>query len=72
MDFIIEKDQYLFNEVDNLGTISTNNTYFDKHINEVLNLELIVITPEFLKQIILHENSKKTVSKCVIIENKKP
>ena len=38
---IIEKDQYLFNEVDNLGTISTNNTYFDKHINEVLNLELV-------------------------------
>ncbi|MFL2571092.1 MAG: phosphoglucosamine mutase [Parvicellaceae bacterium] len=45
---IIEKDQYLFNEVDNLGTISTNNTYFDKHINEVLNLELV--DPELIKK----------------------
>ena len=45
---IIEKDQYLFNEVDNLGTISINNTYFDKHINEVLNLELV--DPELIKK----------------------
>ena len=45
---IIEKDQYLFNEVNNLGTISTNNTYFDKHISEVLNLELV--DPELIKK----------------------
>ncbi len=38
---IIEKDIYSFSEVDDLGTIKTDNTYFKKHIDEVLNLDLV-------------------------------
>ena len=38
---IIEKDIYSFCEVDDLGTIKTDNTYFEKHIDEVINLDLV-------------------------------
>jgi len=36
-----EKEDFYFAEVDDLGKISENNTYIDKHIEEVLNLELV-------------------------------
>ncbi len=38
---IAENDGYLFSDVDNLGSISVNNTYIDKHIDAVLNLKLV-------------------------------
>ncbi|GAA4271428.1 phosphoglucosamine mutase [Aquimarina gracilis] len=38
---IAEKDAYIFAEVDDLGSITVNNTYIDKHIEEVLNLTLV-------------------------------
>ncbi|MGY3795689.1 phosphoglucosamine mutase [Aquimarina sp. 433] len=38
---IAENDDYHFAEVDDLGTITTNDTYIDKHIEEVLNLSLV-------------------------------
>ncbi|WP_025740285.1 phosphoglucosamine mutase [Aquimarina pacifica] len=38
---IAEKDAYIFAEVDDLGSITTNDTYIDKHIEEVLNLSLV-------------------------------
>jgi len=36
-----EKEDFYFAEVDDLGKIAENNTYIDKHIEEVLNLELV-------------------------------
>ncbi|WP_027393987.1 phosphoglucosamine mutase [Aquimarina latercula] len=38
---IAENDDYHFAEVDDLGSITTNDTYIDKHIEEVLNLSLV-------------------------------
>ena len=38
---IAENDGYSFSDVDNLGSISVNNTYIDKHIDAVLNLKLV-------------------------------
>ncbi|WP_298548973.1 phosphoglucosamine mutase [uncultured Aquimarina sp.] len=38
---IAENDDYDFAEVDDLGSISVNDTYIDKHIEEVLNLTLV-------------------------------
>ena len=38
---IAESDDFLFAEVDDLGTYSKNRTYVDKHIDEVLKLELV-------------------------------
>ena len=38
---IAENDGYTFSEVDDLGTITTNDTYIDKHIELVLDLELV-------------------------------
>ncbi len=38
---IAENDGYLFSDVDNLGSISVDDTYIDKHINAVLNLKLV-------------------------------
>ncbi|WP_299249132.1 phosphoglucosamine mutase [uncultured Aquimarina sp.] len=38
---IAENDDYDFAEVDDLGSISVNDTYIDKHIDEVLNLSLV-------------------------------
>ncbi len=38
---IAEEDAYVFAEVDDLGSITTNDTYIDKHIEEVLNLPLV-------------------------------
>ena len=38
---IAEDDAYVFAEVDDLGSISSNDTYIDKHIDEVLNLNLV-------------------------------
>ncbi|WP_108802616.1 phosphoglucosamine mutase [Aquimarina sp. Aq107] len=38
---IAENDDYQFAEVDDLGSITTNDTYIDKHIEEVLNLSLV-------------------------------
>lgn len=40
---ITEKDSYLFSSVDDLGKYSKKEGYIDKHINEVLNLELVDI-----------------------------
>ncbi|SEM25900.1 phosphomannomutase [Aquimarina amphilecti] len=45
---IAENDDYLFSEVDDLGSITTNDTYIDKHIEEVLNLSLV--NPEIVKK----------------------
>ncbi|MDO6803763.1 phosphoglucosamine mutase [Wenyingzhuangia sp. 1_MG-2023] len=36
-----EKDAFLFAEVDDLGTYKEDNSYVEKHIQEVLNLELV-------------------------------
>ena len=38
---IAENDGYSFSDVDNLGSISVDDTYIDKHINAVLNLKLV-------------------------------
>ena len=38
---IAENDAYDFAEVDNLGVISMNDTYLSKHIESILNLELV-------------------------------
>ncbi len=38
---IAENDSYTFAEVDDLGSITVNDTYIDKHIDEVLNLSLV-------------------------------
>ncbi|WP_299222882.1 phosphoglucosamine mutase [uncultured Aquimarina sp.] len=38
---IAENDDYDFAEVDDLGSITENDTYIDKHIEEVLNLSLV-------------------------------
>ncbi len=38
---IAEKEEFIFSEVDNLGTISKNDSYIDIHVDEVLNLSLI-------------------------------
>ncbi|MDH7444003.1 phosphoglucosamine mutase [Aquimarina sp. 2201CG14-23] len=38
---IAENDNYTFAEVDDLGSITTNDTYIDKHIEEVLQLPLV-------------------------------
>jgi len=38
---IAEKDDYQFADVDNLGAITTNDTYIDKHIEQVLKLPLV-------------------------------
>ncbi len=40
---IAESDSYVFSEVDDLGSISTNDTYIEKHIEAVLNLSLVDI-----------------------------
>ncbi|MGB5362519.1 MAG: phosphoglucosamine mutase [Aureibaculum sp.] len=38
---IAENDSYIFAEVDDLGIYSKEKGYFDKHINEVLSLDLV-------------------------------
>lgn len=38
---IAANDAYTFSEVDDLGTITLNDTYIDKHIESVLNLKLV-------------------------------
>ncbi|UZO79861.1 phosphoglucosamine mutase [Aquimarina sp. ERC-38] len=38
---IAEDDAYTFADVDSLGTIKEDTTYIEKHINEVLNLDLV-------------------------------
>ncbi|MDY8138939.1 phosphoglucosamine mutase [Aquimarina sp. 2201CG5-10] len=38
---IAENDEYIFAEVDDLGSITVNDTYIDKHIEEVLKLSLV-------------------------------
>ena len=38
---LAESEDFEFSEVDDLGTYSKDKTYLQKHINEVLNLELI-------------------------------
>ncbi|MEH6408680.1 MAG: phosphoglucosamine mutase [Leeuwenhoekiella sp.] len=38
---IAEADDFIFAEVDNLGEIDKNDAYFDIHIDEVLDLELV-------------------------------
>ncbi|WP_438424038.1 phosphoglucosamine mutase [Aquimarina macrocephali] len=38
---IAENDKYVFADVDDLGSITVNDTYIDKHIEEVLKLSLV-------------------------------
>lgn len=38
---IAEKEEFMFAEVDDLGSITRNDAYFDIHIDEVLNLSLV-------------------------------
>lgn len=38
---IAENGEYNFSEVDELGTYTKNDTYLEKHVNEVLNLPLV-------------------------------
>ncbi|MFS4418634.1 phosphoglucosamine mutase [Maribacter sp. 2307ULW6-5] len=38
---IAEKEEFQFSEVDDLGTITRNDSYIDIHIDEVLNLPLV-------------------------------
>ncbi len=45
---IAENDDYTFAEVDDLGTIKTDDTYIDKHIDAVLELPLV--NSEIVKQ----------------------
>lgn len=40
---IAENDDYLFSEVDDLGKYIKKKDYIQKHINEVLNLELVAV-----------------------------
>ena len=40
LDFA-QKDAYTFAEVDDLGTYTEDNSYVEKHVQEVLNLELV-------------------------------
>ena len=40
---IAETDSYVFSEVDDLGSITINETYIEKHIEAVLNLSLVHI-----------------------------
>ncbi len=40
---IVEEDAYIFAEVDDLGIYTEKTDYIDKHIQEVLNLELVTI-----------------------------
>ncbi len=40
---IAETDSYVFSEVDDLGSITINETYIEKHIEAVLNLSLVDI-----------------------------
>ena len=44
---IAESDAYIFSEVDDLGSVTENDTYIDKHIQSVLDLELV--NPEIIK-----------------------
>ncbi|MEY3599677.1 MAG: hypothetical protein RLZZ463_454 [Bacteroidota bacterium] len=37
----VEQEAFVFNEVDDLGTITADNTYMNKHIDAVLALELV-------------------------------
>ena len=37
----VEQEAFVFNEVDDLGTITADNTYINKHIDAVLALELV-------------------------------
>ena len=55
---IINADQYTFCEVDNLGTIKNDNSYFEKHIKEVIDLALVD------KNIIKNANLKVVID-CV-------
>lgn len=38
---IAEADDYAYAEVDDIGTITENNTYLEKHINAIMNLPLV-------------------------------
>ena len=38
---LAESEDFSFAEVDDLGSYTTNNTYLEKHIQEVINLELV-------------------------------
>lgn len=38
---IAENQQIIYNEVDKLGTYTTNNSYIEKHINKILSLPLV-------------------------------
>ena len=40
---IAANNAYVFAEVDDLGSITKNDTYIDKHIEEVLNLPLVKV-----------------------------
>lgn len=44
---IAESDAYVFSEVDDLGSVVQNDTYINKHIESVLDLELV--NPEIIK-----------------------
>src|SRR5690606_2592417 len=38
---LAEKEEFVFSEVDDLGTVTTNDSYIDIHIDEVLSLSLV-------------------------------
>ena len=38
---LAEKEDFVFSEVDKLGTVTPHDSYIDIHINEVLNLDLV-------------------------------
>ena len=40
---LVENEAFIFAEVDRLGTYTKNNTYIEKHIDEVLKLDLVDI-----------------------------
>lgn len=41
---IVEKSDFTFSQVDDLGKITKNDTYIDKHIESVLNLKLVDVS----------------------------
>lgn len=45
---LAEKEEFYFSAVDNLGKVSENNTFIDKHIEKVLSLDLV--NPEVIKK----------------------
>ena len=68
---IIEKDQFSFCEIDSIGSVKMDSSYFEKHINEVINLKLVdtnVIANANLKVVIDCVNSTGGIVLPMLLE----